>query len=376
MKKNLFLAALAGVALVGCAKNEVAQVTDDSQITFNALTSLQTKATEISASNLTTNLTFNVFAWYQANTVASFDPTQAYTNYMENVNCTYTAADVITGDTDTGGTWSPSGDWFWPKNGKLTFSAYSSAIGTATATCDATTGLTIDNFEVNSSCADQVDLLVSDRKFDCTNASYSPGTTYDGVDLIFRHALSSIHFCVYATGAAYATDQIRLDKITILNAYAKGKYLENRTTGKSDESYTMIDIASWTPNTSSETSYEVFSGSYLVTNTNPATELTATGYNSAILLPQTFNHTETSKTVQIQVDYSIKYGSSYLSQTAFFDLTTPYSGTEGSGSLAAVNEWKIGRKYIYHIGISLDKVYFSPKVEDWVNVDMNNIVIN
>ena len=130
MKKNLFLAALAGVALVGCAKNEVAQVTDDSQreITFAApVVAPVTKAdyvTNTSISTTPTGFTFSVWGWYCEGTFAS-SSAQFYMGLDSDSGVAVTYDSTIDDGTTTGsGASKPDTSYYWPKNGKHSFSAY------------------------------------------------------------------------------------------------------------------------------------------------------------------------------------------------------------------------------------------------------------
>ena len=119
MKKLLFAAAVAGVALAGCVSNE-AEVSPkaEGRIAFAApLVSGVTRAYVGEIKNpYPTDENFVVSAKYYDNAFDSWNNGQSY---MSGVKAVYSAADNV---------WAPEGqDYYWPKNGSLTFFAYSPA---------------------------------------------------------------------------------------------------------------------------------------------------------------------------------------------------------------------------------------------------------
>lgn len=361
MKKNLFLAALAGVALVGCAKNEVAQVTDDSQreISFTPVVAKTTKAlvTGEIATNYDTNESFGVFGFYCE--ADDYDPSNA-TVYMDNITCTYSSSIDEAAD-DGSGAWVPASTYYWPKNGKLTFSAYSpaDAATAGTITCNATTGLKISNFAVANVVTSQYDLLYSDRAYNKTTSIGVTNSTYDGVDILFHHALSSIHVMVKAD-ATYPTNTITINSINILNAYFNGDFVENLTAAKETDS----KATSYWEGHNNEI------GTFTIGNTDTdfSTTTTLTQYGTtALMLPQAFDH-GSSNHVKLQVNYTIKNGDgTTLPQVSTFDLTTEANTGEVGGVPSTFTQWVKGYRYTYNITIGLNKVYFAPSVDPWEN---------
>ena len=341
--------------MVSCTKNEVfVSENNDARISFKPLSATQTKSSPIKSYETTTGA-FNVYAWYQATeTSATFDPSLDYTLYMNNVTCTYAAGNVD--DKQGEGTWKSVDTYFWPKNGKLTFSAYYPTTLSG-VTVDAKTGIAITDYEIGN-ITNQVDVLYSSRVFDRVSSTETDeNKTYDGVDIVFNHALSAATFYV-KTAKDYGTDAVKLYSIQILQASSKGTFTEGYTEGLKSEN----PKAKWTVSTPID---------YTVTDT----EISLTDADNVkagedcIMLPQTF-----SDDIAIKVTYGIKYkdgaDDKYLKQTATFPLknTTTNDGTE-------IEAWEMGKWYKYTLTFTLDTVYFAPSVTPWEDVTVDGITV-
>ena len=186
MKKVLLFAAAASVAFTSCVKDEPAGITaSDSKISFEApAVSGITRAVagEIPSTYPTTEH-FSVFARYFSGDYTAFTDG---TPFMTNEETAYNAANGEKGgwDTETAGGQA----YYWPKNGTLTFAAYSpsGAADDCTVNWDAQ-GFTFENFTVQKDPAAHYDLMFSERSYNRTSST--GGTTYDGVDINFKHAL-------------------------------------------------------------------------------------------------------------------------------------------------------------------------------------------
>lgn len=359
MKKNFFLAALAGVALVGCAKNEVAQVTDDSQreITFAApVMSVTTKTQEILGTDyLKTNPSFGVYGWYVAGPTYVVD--DATTMYMYNVEVKYT--DSIDDPADEGtGAWISDDAYYWPKQGSITFDAYSPYDNVNTlVTCDKANGLIITGFGVTNVLDDQVDLLYSTRAYDKTSSKGTTNDRYDGVDIVFNHALSVVQFTARTAEDYSSTTEIKVTKIQIVDA------LTNATFKQNVNNITKTDAPEWSGHTTNATftSLDTSEATAVALSTTPEVRGV-----SMIVLPQDF-----TASTKLYVEYYIKTGSSApIKQTFEIALNdSGFSYTE-AGTPVTVTGWEIGKRYTYNLSIGLDKIYFAPSVTDWKNVDV------
>ncbi|MBQ8838422.1 MAG: fimbrillin family protein [Bacteroidales bacterium] len=363
MKKFFFIAAMASVAFVSCVKNDPApSVTEQSAITFAApVVGNLTKAVagEIGTA-YDVNESFNVYGWYC--TENSFNPANASV-YMNNVTCSYDSSIDKTEDTGSGA-WIPATTYYWPKNGKLTFSAYSPSDLTAKSISnDVTTGLYIQEFSTNADVTKQFDLLYSDRAYNKTTSIGATNDTYDGVDIVFRHALSSIHVKV-KTNAEYPANTITVNDISFANVYTTADFKENLTTGTETESNAT---AAWEGHMNPT--------SVTVGSTGVAVTSTATQYGTtALLIPQTFAATASKDVATLIVNYTIKNeGGTTIDQVATFSLEAP--GTINGADAGTIMQWTKGYRYTYNLVFGLNEIYFAPSVETWYDVTMNDMVI-
>ena len=363
MKKTLFFAALAVVAMASCTKNELKAPSTgtEAEISFQPLVANATKATYLTTANMKDECAeFGVFAWYAKPSLTASGST---TLYMNNVKVTYT--DSKNDATKGQGAWAPETPYYWPKNGTLSFDAYAPAkahaetpiSGSGKVSSESATGLKIENYTV-AELAEQYDLLYSTRSLNKSKSTDGTNNTYDGVDIAFKHALSAIEVKA-KTDKDYGTGTIKLNKITILKAYNKGSFTQGMTNAVNEAT------PAWTP-TTDEVDYVLFDGDQALSTTL----LTSPTISKAILLPQAFAHAKNN--VSIQVDYSIKNDSGYLAQTQTFDLTAT-SGSENGGSSVSLTDWEIGKRYTYTLIFSLEDIYFAPSVTDWKDVTVNSI---
>ena len=254
-----------------------------------------------------------------------------------------------------GNTWAPETDYFWPKTGKLTFAAYSPADAAGTFTHTAL-GLQIEGFTVPAVGA-QYDLMYSDRAYNRTssdnNYSGSATNTYDGVDIVFHHALSSIVFKVgtkedYSTGADI---DFTIKSITIKNVYNAGNFNETLSDGNGSTTRTPA----WTATGDANVEYVAFTGDFAVPE-DGTTYTEPTGAADLILLPQSFE-SNTAAVVKIVYTYETA-ASGAIEATETFNLN----------STTNAKAWEPNKRYTYRILFGLDKITFAPIVENWEDV--------
>lgn len=379
MKKLFFIAAIAGVALASCTKNEVNTPVEKGKISFTTpVVSAVTKAPvagEINPSDkYPTDEEFNVFAVHHTGKYASAAGT---TLYMEDVQVKYGSA--------TANYWAPEHvdggvAYYWPENADsyLTFAGYSPSETTGTIDWTAANGFTLTDFIVADETKNQYDLMFSRRTFDKQNST--GGTSYSGVDINFEHALSSIVFKA-KRAEEYAGTTIKLYSITILNAYDKGKFEQGLADDNTNNYQT--GYPKWTPGTG-ESNYIVYKPA-TATSIEFDEEYTAID-NAVILLPQAFKHetttvvdgvsTTSTSEVSIKVEYSIQTATGEeIKQEKIVSLETGNNNgqfTDDKGNV--ISAWEIGKRYTYTISFGLDKIYFSPEVEAWTDVTVNSNV--
>lgn len=358
MKRILLFAAVAGAALASCVKNESesGMTASDSKISFEApvvgATTRAVKGEIVGA--YPTDESFKVWGWYHEGDYTGFgDAANGWKNYMT----ASTAGDPVVVTFNNDKSWVSATDYFWPKNGKLTFAAYSPADAAGTYTHTAN-GLQIEDFTVVAVGA-QYDLMYSDRAYNRTSSTNQyVGTAtndYEGVDIVFHHALSSIVFKV-GTDADYskADNDFKIKSITIKNVYGAGEFNEGLTDGTTDR--TPV----WTATGDANNEYEAFSGEFAVPE-DGTTRQEPTNAADLILLPQSF---ATNNSAIVEITYT--YGSSIsgaIEHTETFQLNHATN----------VQAWEPNKRYTYNIIFGLDKIYFAPVVEAWDDVNVGDI---
>ena len=351
MKKTLLMMAVAaGAMLTGCVKNETANggAVSGSKISFEAPAVTGITRTALVPGEMVNPYDqgehFSVYALYFANgTYTKFD---AGTLYMDDVETAY----------NTGGQyWDsesvPGGQaYYWPKKGSLTFAAYSPS--GAADDCKVTwgaAGFTFTNFTVQSEPAKHYDLLFSERAYNKTQSEASSTTYKGGVDITFKHALSSVVFKT-KLGDTYEGHTITLKNITLKNTFTTGNFNQ----GLGDANGAVTTAAAWSgQNTENTTGYVAFDGDEEITSTTAAEPAGAT---RLIVLPQKLAH-DGANHVTIDVTYSIHNGSATIDQTATIDVTDH-----------SLTQFEIGKRYIFTLIIGLDKITFSPEVDPWEDV--------
>ena len=368
MKKLFVMAAAVGVALTGCTsdKADVGYTGDAQQkITFsNPVVGAASRAVpgEINTTRqFPTNQPFIVFAQWDKTAYNEWGDIQSKL-YMENVVVSHQATPA------TNGAWYPATDYYWPREGVLSFWAASPAtelagklsydpinliqIGEVTI---ADNGYTKAQGTTDADVAStQYDLMyapiVKDQKKSTTTDNNS---NYNGVDLAFKHALSLVKFDI-ALNEAYTGTTLKIKTISI-------EGIKNHSAGFSEG---PTNPAWQTPDGSA--TYEVANysiGKQLADS--PAIDV----YEDSdikgkrlILMPQKIADDIATKIV---ITYSMK------SETGVeFDQTV-----ETKLYNAGLTKWEPGKAYTYHLKLALDKIYFDPVVEDWAVGKEQDIIV-
>ena len=352
MKKVLFFALAAGVALVACTKNEVRPVEVDQEITFQAAVNKASTKAMIDGTSYGTGNTFGTVAYK-----VKGEQTELYIPKSEvTYNSTYNY-------------WSTEAPYYWPKDGStLTFYSYSpfnySEDGTKTAipVTAAATGLTFENYSVKDH--QQTDLMVADKKADQTsNTSNAGGSWATGVPTVFHHMLAQIVAINFRTvvDASATHDVVGKD-------YANGR---DGTSGKQykagDKQFVVTgvyfekfhgqgtlsagDSWSWSSTGTATSSYTWYSNETGTKFINGTCTPRNTYY---LVLPQEFN----DDNAKLHVKYEIHtYTSPSAYATEKMDVSVPLQNLNA--------KWEMNKKYTYTLNIDLDRIYWDPKVTEW-----------
>lgn len=370
MKRFLFMSALASVTLASCVNDEAMENTSkasDQKITFNApVIGGATRAVNYRGEIETypKNESFNVYAvWHKE----SFTTWAAGTEYMDKIKVSNAEYDTDD-EGSTGWTFTGENKYYWPEGGGyLTFAAYSPADAIGTITYEAGTGLKIVGFEVEANASNQYDLLYSKRTYNQTKDNQTDSNdTYDGVDIVFQHALSSIQFAA-RTENDYSTTTIELTGIKLYGVYSKGDFNEGVDETKIEEDVdgnpTTVNRGTdyynspkWTNQSeivAEASAYVAYENTEGLTLKKTAQTLNGTtGQTDLILLPQTLPVTGAT----VIVDYTIKTTGGEIPQQAKVEIDE------------LVSAWEPGKRYTYTIIFGLDQIYFAPSVDSWVDV--------
>lgn len=345
MKKHLLFAALASAALVSCVNDEDGQFLNEEKapqpITFNTpITGMNTRTVygEM-ASPYSKEETFNV--WGLVHT-GNYTGTGWGTSdvIIDDVTVKYNA--TLNG-------WETDGHtYFWPDGKMMTFCAYSPtqaktdvASNSGTIKCD-DTGITITNFKVSDDTDKQYDLMYSEVARNKNSSPTSSTGGYNGVDLNFHHALSSVNFYV-KLGSGVSSGSVK--DIKVNNVKNSGTFKQ----GVVWNSETLLDHTQGKPKWEQGSSTQ----SYVVLGAEQAASSDPVHIgDDMILLPQSLSDEAT-------ITLSYKLGSNPWTEH-----------TIQINELTA--EWLMAKRYNYTIilgGSGVTQIYFAPNVIAWSNAD-------
>lgn len=432
MKKFYILAALALMS-VSCAKQvPVTTQNNDVAISFSPISQrVGTKAEYNGVQNGTytgngsSYETFAAWANYTEDESSTTNPQTDGTTFFGSASAGVACAHVAAVGGDGTDYWAPASPYYWPRAGYLHFHAMSpSDFGTGTLSHSWASGISITGYVAPvytdatatglTDDASQIDLMYSDFVFDKQRTNYAQtgntvGTyddeddsgvyTHDGVNILFRHALSLVQFKVKTAADYKADDNLKHEfyvrKIKVLNAYNTGNFSENREDDLTNGYNVVADMSDkvglvsnnadgsqtpyWTTfsNEVALTPYDVTGGTKL-TGTEATSSLSGQVGTTLIALPQPLVHSPNKVQVEVTFDYRFTANGSAgtpdwteaLNQTITVDLggtNGTYPG--GDPNAYTVNNWLINHKYIYTLSFKLDPIIFDPAVEAFVTVE-------
>lgn len=352
MKKFFLLAAMVGVALTGCMKNEVYVPKCDTPISFEVANYVaQTRA----SGEFSTTETFGVNAWSRGAGASS--SVQMMTDEPVSYDGTKWTTTAAT--------------YYWPINGTVDFIAYypTSVKPEIVYDYNGADTYTYENYEVET-VADGVDLMYADKaiRFSANNAAgdnetalgYDGAYGFEGVPTLFRHALAKVNFKVQnglPTDGVYSYD-IKVNSIT-LSVYNKGKVTltNNGETGNAKRgTWNLPTNNVWTP-TSSKVEL-----TWTGTTATPS-DGTAVDYatRTQYVLPQALNAGDQ----KIKVNYTVtQYQTISGTKTEISEQTyEPIVDLRSD----ALPRWEMNKNITYTISLSSigTQILFAPAVEEW-----------
>lgn len=356
-KTMLAMAAFLAITVASCSKNEVSTITD-SPISFHP-NALETKALILPSGNspeqaaFPTNESFNVFAFADLDGAGTSYSMDYASPLMNDVNIS-----------NVGGDWkATSGKYLWPAAGTCDFYAYYPASVAASFDTDVPAGISLSGVDLGSIVGNQSDPMVA-----ATLSQVSSSKPM--VNLVFKHISSQIAVTVFdATTNTELTGYIRLKEVHFKNMKTTGDYREGAMVGKGTWSNIAgsTDILLFQGNESVDTAEK-----YLAVNTFAD----VIGNESAfVVVPEPV--VAAGSVQSLEVTYSIDAfslnGFNYPASPEK-TVSVPLYGRISGNTLMP------GKRYVFHIGISLDgadnEISFTPLVDGWETEDITGILID
>lgn len=359
--KKLIVLFSAVAALAACSKNEVVPAVSGENVEISYKVAPRTKA---DPQAFDTNNKFASWAYYLPNGKSwetNFKEAQIYIGKDGEEGATISYGNSVWKDQTT--------SYYWPKEGNLTFFAYSLNSSSLTDKSGTDTHFTCLNHDsqygihgtLNLDTHPNTDFLVADIAKDKT--ANENVYNFNGVPTLFKHKLSRVKFAVRKK-SDYPGATITLNSITFKNLVNGMTYTQYQNdeakgiipdymypgTARSDQEYTKTD-------------FKVSSTSFI-----PVPDANEVRY---IYIPQDFKGvTETNKIATIEVKYTVtlKKGISETDK----GISETYTKTLNVKDI--FDSWKIGKRYTFNLIFSLDEIKWAPGVGDWED-EIKNIDI-
>ena len=391
MKKVLFFALAAGVALAACTKNEVRPVEVDQEITFQAVVDkAATKAgTFDNSATYPTDRPFGTVAYLEpaneGGTAGVHIPLSEvkYSNYY----------------------WSTADAYYWPVQGSLSFMSYSPYKYQESGSTDQVgvaaeyNKLTISTYNV--AAHQETDLMVADiKKGQKANTTQDGGTWQKGVPTIFRHKLSQVVAIKFQTVKTENPSEVKdyanghdgtentqekmydsgdqqyfINEVSFKNTYFEGSYVYDGTGKAATESWkkgsTSVESTGWYKEATANSDGKFSGGTFNTTNNQNG------GLNYLLVLPQSFEDPASAQTApSLYIKYTVRtyYKNDVLANTAgsytdeVIETTVPLyniHAVKGENNTILHSKWDMNKKITYTISLTKQRIYWDPKVEDW-----------
>ena len=335
--KKIFFSLLAIAAIASCAKTEPVYLEDNSEIKLAPVTALQTKANVYEAIEGTGYPEAEYFTvigyWNQEGAGSTFESGETY---LDAVNFAKLPDGFYWAGADAKGNHTP---YYWPKNGSLRFAAYSPTGVEATMRHDLENDTwTATDYVQSNDTEKTVDFMVAQ-----TPPSYTAQTATEKVSVVFEHALSWISFKVVAQDEA-AKSAFDVKAITVDNVYTKGQMSA------------VYPAKDW--KVSGE---EADKKPYAVCDDAPNLDVTPVDVvnNGVLVIPQP----TTTVTVTFTQNTLKDEKGELIEQSLTIPLVLDVEHTP----------WEAGKHYIYTLIFGLDEILINPSVEEWEDVEVNDV---
>lgn len=355
--KKLIVLFSAVAALAACSKNEVVPAVSGENVEISYKVAPRTKA---ESQAFDTKNVFASWAYYLPSGKWDENRTNAkiYIGKEGEEGATISYGNNVWKDQDN--------SYYWPKEGNLTFFAYSLNSKSLTNKFGNDTHFTCLNHEsqygifgsLNLDIHPNTDFLVADIASDKT----ANENVYDfnGVPTLFKHKLSRVKFAVKKK-SDYPGATITLNSITFKNLVNVMTYSQFWKDANNDiiQDYIATEGASRSNQEYTKTDFEVSSTAFVPVPNEVR----------YIYIPQDFkNVTDATKIATIEVKYTVtlKKGTSETDK----GISETYTKTLNVKDI--FDSWEIGKRYTFNLIFSLDEIKWAPAVGDWEDVENAN----
>ena len=361
--KKLIVLFSAVAALAACSKNEVVPAVSGENVEISYKVAPRTKA---DPQAFDTKNVFASWAYYLPkgkNWSDNWKDAEIYIGKEAEEGVTISYGNNVWKD--------QTASHYWPKEGNLTFFAYSLNSSSLTDKSGTYTYFTCLNHEsqygisgsLNLDTNPNTDFLVADIASDKT--ANEKVYNFNGVPTLFKHKLSRVKFAVRKK-SDYPGATITLNSITFKNlvyGMIYSQFWKDASkviipdymypgTARSDQEYTKTD-------------FEVSSSTAFA----PVPDANEVRY---IYIPQNFKDiTDADKIATIEVKYTVtlKKGTSETDK----GISETYIKTLNVKDI--FNSWEMGKRYTFNLIFSLDEIKWAPAVGDWENETKNIDVV-
>lgn len=350
MKKILLFVIAMVLLAVCCRKEDLFNSEEPILFTPNALSTKALVLPSGSSTDFPTTATFSVFAFANI--------TGASPNYsnplMNDVEISF-----------QGGNWkATSGTYLWPSTGTVDFHAYYPSNLDAVFDLE-NEGIFLDNVSLGTEIGNQTDPLIG-------NTLAQSSVSKPAVGIVFKHIASQIAVAAKdATVTASLRGKIKLESIVFKNLKTVGDYQEGSTTGQ----------GTWN-SLGGNANFTAFSGSQVLATTenflaaDGTLKETIDNTSAFVVIPEDLL-SGTDADQEMAVTYSL---SEYTLNGFNYPATASQTVNIPLNGLVSDNRFKNGKRYVFHIGISLDgannEIVFSPSVNGWDTENINGILID
>lgn len=370
--KKLIVLFSAVAALAACSKNEVVPAVSGENVEISYKVAPRTKAEADSKADPKAFNTDNVFAsWaYYLPSGKSWetDSKDAQIYFGEEsahgVKISYDKNKEVWKNQTT--------SYYWPKEGNLTFFAYSLNSDFLTDKLGTDTHFYCTKNEsqygicgaLNLETHPNTDFLVADIAKDKT--ANETAYKFNGVPTLFKHKLSRVKFAVKKK-SDYPGATITLNSITfkkLVNYMVYNQYKINKDGSITPDSITHTILGN-TPRSDQEytkTDFEVSSS----TAFDPVPDNNEVRY---IYIPQNFKDVKDPDNI---ATIEIKYTVTFKKGTSETDKGISETYTKTLKVKDIFDSWEIGKRYTFNLIFSLDEINWAPAVGDWEDVENTN----